>query len=94
MVDGFQFWLQASSSEITTCNTISGNFLSLSNKESVIVSPVISVNTLNKKTEIKTVLVLERLSCSLVLWRSLKWLNGWGKENNFDVDCKDCCKQK
>ena len=42
------------------------NFLSLSNKESVIVSLVITVHTLKKKGEIKTVSVLTRLTNSLV----------------------------
>ena len=44
-LDGFPFWLQASSSETTT------------NKESVIVSHVIPVYTLRKKRETKTVSV-------------------------------------
>ena len=42
------------------------NFLSLSNKESVIVSLAITVHTLKKKGEIKTVSVLTRLTNSLV----------------------------
>ena len=42
------------------------NFLRLSNKESVIVSLVITVHTLKKKGEIKTVSVLTRLTNSLV----------------------------
>ena len=37
---------------------------------------VITVHTLRKKREIKTVLVLTRFPCSLVPWRSLHWLNG------------------
>ena len=54
------------------------NFLSLRDKEPVIVSPVIPVYTLEedgKKTEIKTVAALKRLPGSLVPWRSLNWLN-------------------
>ena len=42
------------------------NFLSLSDKGSVIVIPVIPVYTLRKKIEIKTVSVLTTLPCSLV----------------------------
>ena len=51
------------------------NFLSLRDKEAVVVSPVIPVYTLRKKTEIKTVAALKRLPGSLVPWRSLNWLN-------------------
>ena len=47
------------------------NFLSLSDKESVIVIPVITTNILRKKGEITAVSVLTRLSISQVLWRSL-----------------------
>ena len=42
------------------------NFLSLSNKESVIVSPIITVHTLRKSGEIQTMSVVARLSSSLV----------------------------
>ena len=41
------------------------NFVSLSEKESVIVNPVISVYTLRKKTKLKTVSVLKRLPYAL-----------------------------
>ena len=41
-------------------------FLSLSDEESVIVSPVIAVHTLRKKGEIKKVSILTRLPSSLV----------------------------
>ena len=44
--------------------------LNLSKRESVIVSPVITVPTSRKKGEIKTMLVLTRLSCSLIPWIS------------------------
>lgn len=37
------------------------NFLSLSNEESVIVSPIVSVHTLRKKGKIKTASVLTKL---------------------------------
>ena len=79
-LDGIPFWLQVASSETT------------SDKESVIVSPVIPAYTLKKKREIKTVSVkavsfLKRLSCSLVPWRSLNWVKDWVKENYFGVDC-------
>ena len=47
------------------------NFLSLSDKESVIVIPVVTTNILRKKGEITAVSVLTRLSISQVLWRSL-----------------------
>ena len=58
-LDNFPFLLQASLLETT------------SNKESVIVSPVIPVYTLRKKRDtktvsVKTVSVLTRLLCSLV----------------------------
>ena len=42
------------------------NFLSLSNKESVVVSPIITVCTFRKKGEIQTVSVVTRPSSSLV----------------------------
>ena len=42
------------------------NFLSLSNKESATVSPVITVHTLRKNGGIKTVSVLTRRPSSLV----------------------------
>ena len=42
------------------------NFLSLSDKETITVSTVISVHTLEKQEEIKTVSVLTRLPCSLL----------------------------
>ena len=85
-VDAFPFWLQASSSEAT------------GNKESVIASPVTPLYTLRKKRGTKTVSlkpasVLTRLLCSLVPWRSLNWLNGWGWENTFDADCTVGCTQ-
>ena len=43
------------------------NFLRLSDKESITITTVISVHTSEKQEEIKTVSVLSRLSCSLVL---------------------------
>ena len=42
------------------------SFLSLTDKESVIASPVITVHTLRKKGEIETVSVFTRLPSSLV----------------------------
>ena len=42
------------------------NFLSLNDKESMTVRPVITICTLKKKGEIKTVSILTRLSISLV----------------------------
>ena len=42
------------------------NFLNLSDKETITVSTVISVHTLEKQEEIKTVSVLTRLPCSLL----------------------------
>ena len=64
------------------------NFLSLSDKESVIVSPVITAHTLRKKEKIKTVSVLTRLPSSLVPCYSLNWLNGWSRENIFGGDSR------
>ena len=55
-------------------------FLSLRNKKSVIVNPVIPVYTLRKKREIKAMSVLSRLPFSLASWRSLSWLNDWNRE--------------
>ena len=65
------------------------NVLSLGDRESVVVSPTITVHTLRKKEGNKTVLVLTRHRSSLVPLRSLNWLNGWGRENIFGVDCWD-----
>ena len=53
------------------------NFLSMSNKVSVIVSSIISVHTLTKKKEIQTVSVVTGLSSSLVFMTQIdlaKWL--------------------
>ena len=53
------------------------NFLSMSNKVSVIVSSIISVHTFTKKEEIQTVSVVTRLSSSLVFMTQIdlaKWL--------------------
>ena len=47
--------------------------LRLSDKESVIVSPVIPFHTLRKMQEIKTVSDLTSLTSSLVLWRRINW---------------------
>ena len=62
--------------ETTTYNTP----ILLSNKESVILSPVITTHTLRKKEEIKTVSVLTRFPSSLVPWCILKWLNCWSRK--------------
>ena len=53
------------------------NFLSLSDKETVIVSPVITFHTLRKKGEIETVSFLTRPHKFFVPWHRLNWLNGW-----------------
>ena len=55
----------------------------ISDKGSVIVSLVI-----------KTVSILTRVPSSLIPWCSLNWLNGWGGENIFGVDCWDGSTQK
>ena len=70
------------------------NFLSLSDNESVILSPVIIVHTLSKKREIKTVPVFTRIPSSLVPWCSLNELNGWGRQNISILDFWDGCTQK
>ena len=67
------------------------NFMSLSDKESMIVNPVITAHTSRKKEEIK---ILTRLHSSFVLWRSLNWIKGWGRENIFCVDFWDGCTEK
>ena len=59
------------------------NFLRLNDKESVIVSPVITVCNLKKKGEIKAVSVFTKLPSSLFTWRSLNWLNDWVREIIF-----------
>ena len=58
------------------------------------VSTAITVHTLRKKGEIKTVSVFTILPSSLIPWRSLNWQNFWGRENIFGVDCLDGCTQK
>ena len=63
-LDGLLFLLQTAYQRLLP--TIP-NFLSLSDKELVIVSPVISVHTLRKKGEIKTMPFLTKLHSSLVL---------------------------
>ena len=70
------------------------NFLSLSNKESLIVSPAITIHTLMKKRKIKARSFLTRLHSSLVLYWSLALLNGWNRGNIFGVDYWDGCTQK
>ena len=57
-------------------------------------SSVINIHILWKKEEIKTVSFLTRPHSSLVPWRSLTWINGWCRENIFDVDCWYGCTQK
>ena len=69
------------------------NFLSLSDKKSVIVSLAVTVQTLSDKEENKSVLVLTRLPSSLVPSCSLNWLNGCGRENIFGVDGWNGCTE-
>ena len=59
------------------------NFMSLSDKESVIVSPVITAHTLRKDGEFKTASVFIRHPRNIL-----------GGENIFDVDCWDSSTQK
>ena len=59
------------------------NFMSLSDKESVIVSPVITAHTLRKNGEFKTASVFIRRPRNIL-----------GGENIFDVDCWDSSTQK
>ena len=73
---------------------ITRNFLSLSDKESVIVNSAITVHNLRRKAEIKIVSVLTRLPSSLVSWCSLNCLNGWDRETIFGVECWAGCTQK
>ena len=70
------------------------SFFTLSNKESVILSPVIIVRTLRRKVEIKKVAALTRLPSLLVPWHSLNWLNGWGRETIFGEHYWDDCTLK
>ena len=48
-------------------------------------SPIIRVHILRQKGEITTISFLTRLRRLLVPWRSLNWLNGWGREITFGV---------
>ena len=89
-----QFAIWIASTFIRDCYLQYTNFLSLSNNESVIVNSVITVHTLRKKGEVKTVSAITRLPSSLVPWRSLNWLNGWGRENISGIDCWNSCWQK
>ena len=57
-------------------------------------SPAITVHTLRKKVEIKTVAVLTILPSPLVARRSLNWQNVSGMKNIFGVDCWDGCAGK
>ena len=82
-IGSFSILLQPSSSETNTCNITIGNFLRRSDKEWVIGSPVIPADTLRKKREIKTMLDLTRLPCSMVTRRSLNWLNRWSIEKTL-----------
>ena len=78
VLDSLLFQLQASSSENTTCNT-----------------PILWAWTVRNQWLLALLLLSilwgrrEKLKqCqtsqdSLVLWRSLNWLNGWGRENIF-----------
>ena len=91
-LNNLSFRLDASSSETTTCNTPIFWAWAIRN---LIMSPVITVHTLRKKWEIKTVPILTRFSSSLIPWRSWsRWLNRWCRENAFGVDCWDSCTQK
>ena len=67
------------------------NFLSLSNNESVIVSAVIHVHTSDNQEEIKTVSVLTKIVSAMVIWCSLNWLNGYGREKASGRDCRNGC---
>ena len=58
-VDGLPVWSQATSSETASCNI--PKFLTLSDKESAIVSPLLPVHASEKQGEIKVVPVLIRL---------------------------------
>ena len=59
------------------------NFLSLINKELVIVSVAISCPYFVEQEEIKAAPVLARLHCSVSHWHSLSWLTGWSKWMKF-----------
>ena len=68
------------------------NFINLREKESVVVSPVITVILWWKRERLKQ---CHSSRDSLVFpWGSLNWVNGWGRENAFGADCWDGCTQK
>ena len=62
------------------------NFLSLTDKELVIVRGVIPVHASEKQWEIKTAPSLIWLPGSLDPWRSLNWLTGWNR--GWDCWCE------
>ena len=88
-LDGLPFQLQTSSSETTTCNTIILWAWVIRNQW---LWALLSLSIHWEKRERSK--ILTRLHSCFVLWRSLNWLNGWGKENIFGVDCWDGCTQK
>ena len=71
-------------------------FLRVSDKESVIVSPAITVHTLREKEEIKTMSVLTRLPISLVtrLPISQPKLTKWPRQGNILVKTVEMAVRK
>ena len=68
------------------------NFLSLIDKESVIVSePCYHCPYIEDEGRVS---VLTIFSNFMVHWRSWNWQNVWGRENIFGVDGWDGCTQK
>ena len=80
VLDGLPFQLQASSSEIATCNTPILLAWTIRNQWLL---ALLSLSILWGRREKWKLSDLTRLPGYLVLWRSLNWLNGCGRENFF-----------
>ena len=93
-VNWMRFTIPTASILIRDCYLQYTNFLSLSDKGSMIVSPVTTAHTLRRKGEIKTVPVITKVPSFQIPWRSLNWLNRWGGESIFGVDCWDGSTRK
>ena len=64
-MNGLPYRLQASLSRTNNCKNII--FMSLSNKESVVVNTVVPTHALENQTEIKTLSFYTRVTCLLSL---------------------------
>ena len=88
-VNGLLFWLQASSSE--SAASLSINLLSVTDKESVIVSAAIPALASDKQEEIKA---LARLPCLLSLDAALIcWMTEIGRDIVGENENDDCVSE-